>query len=147
MKVFAIPLSRFMFTKVKRMFIGMVPSLVGKNRVRFSPFQSASQIFGAANLVLSSSLPFFRSLYFHKATRLYLQRNSFTSVCWIRLSEKFIWFSQFKGGRSASVAANAGVSDRLFKRHGRWWKTDQAKDGYIKDKLESLLSGYKSLHI
>ena len=32
----------------------------------------------------------------------------------------------------ASAAANAGVSDRLFKRHGRW-KTDRAKDGYIKD--------------
>ena len=28
----------------------------------------------------------------------------------------------------ASAAANAGVSDLLFKRHGRW-KTDQAKDG------------------
>ena len=38
------------------------------------------------------------------------------------------------------MAANAGVSDRLFKHHGRSWKTDQAKDGYIKDKLESLLS-------
>ena len=80
--VFAILLSRFMLTKVKRMFIGMVPSLVGKNRVRFLPFQSASQIrFSAANLDLSSSLPVFCSLYFHKATRLYLQRNSFTSVC------------------------------------------------------------------
>ena len=40
---------------------------------------------------------------------------------------------------AASAAANAGVSDRLFKRHGRW-RTDQAKDGYIKASLESLLS-------
>ena len=45
----------------------------------------------------------------------------------------------------ASAAANAGVSDRLFKRHGRW-RTDRAKDGYIKDSLESLLSVSKSLH-
>ena len=46
------------------------------------------------------------------------------------------------------MAANAGVSDRLFKfQGGRWWKTDQAKGGYIKDKLESLLSVYKSLLI
>ena len=44
----------------------------------------------------------------------------------------------------ASVAANAGVSDRLFKRHGRW-KTDRAKDGYIKDNLEVLLSVSRSL--
>ena len=32
----------------------------------------------------------------------------------------------------ATVAANADVPDRLFKRHGRW-KSDSAKDGYIKD--------------
>ena len=37
--------------------------------------------------------------------------------------------------------ANGLVSDQLFKRHVRW-KTDQAKDGYIKDKLESLLNVY-----
>ena len=46
----------------------------------------------------------------------------------------------------ASEAANAGVGDRLFKRHGRW-KSDQAKDGYIKDNLDSLLSVSKSLHL
>ena len=32
----------------------------------------------------------------------------------------------------ATAAANAGVSDRLFKRHGRW-KSEDAKDGYVKD--------------
>ena len=46
------------------------------------------------------------------------------------------------GGTSA--AANAGVGGRLFKRHGRW-KTDRAKDGYLKDNLESLLSVSRSL--
>ena len=44
------------------------------------------------------------------------------------------------------MAANADVSNRLFKRHGRW-KTDQAKDGQNKDKLEPLLAVSKSLHI
>ena len=39
----------------------------------------------------------------------------------------------------ASLAAYNGVSDKLFKRHGRW-KSDRAKDGYIEDSLESLLS-------
>ena len=39
----------------------------------------------------------------------------------------------------ASAAANARVPDRLFKRHGRW-KSDKAKDGYIKDSVHSLLS-------
>ena len=49
----------------------------------------------------------------------------------------FLWINGRQGG--ASAAANAGVSDRLFKRHGRW-RTDRAKDGYIKASLESLRS-------
>ena len=38
----------------------------------------------------------------------------------------------------ASAAANAGITDRMFKRHGRW-KSETAKDGYVKDSLESRL--------
>ena len=39
----------------------------------------------------------------------------------------------------ATAAANAGVPDRLFKRHGRW-RSENAKDGYVKDSLTSRLS-------
>ena len=39
----------------------------------------------------------------------------------------------------ATVAANAGVPDRLFKRHGRW-RSENAKDGYVNDSLCSRLS-------
>ncbi|CAH3190544.1 unnamed protein product, partial [Porites lobata] len=46
----------------------------------------------------------------------------------------------------ASAAANARAPDRLFKRHGRW-KSDKAKDGYIKDSVHSLLSVSLSLGI
>ena len=46
----------------------------------------------------------------------------------------------------ASAAANAHITDRLFKRHGRW-KSDKAKDGYIKDNIASLLSVSLSLGI
>ena len=35
----------------------------------------------------------------------------------------------------ATAAANNGVPDRLFKRHGRW-KSDSAKDGYVEDLME-----------
>ena len=38
----------------------------------------------------------------------------------------------------ASAAANAGVADRLFQRHGRW-KSVSAKNGYIDHNLESRL--------
>ena len=44
----------------------------------------------------------------------------------------------------ASAAANAGVPDRWFKRHGRWL-SENAKDGYIKDKLEDRLSVSRNL--
>jgi len=35
----------------------------------------------------------------------------------------------------ATLAANSGVRDRLFKRHGRW-KSENAKDGYVVLKLD-----------
>ena len=38
----------------------------------------------------------------------------------------------------ATAAANAKVPDRLFKRHGRW-RSENAKDGYVKDDVESKL--------
>ena len=44
----------------------------------------------------------------------------------------------------ATLAANQGVPDRLFKRHGRW-KSDKAKDGYIEDDVKKLLSVTKNL--
>ena len=48
------------------------------------------------------------------------------------------------GGGGASVAANAGVPDRMFKRHGRW-HSENAKDGYIKDSLDSRLQVSKKI--
>ena len=48
-----------------------------------------------------------------------------------------------RSGRASLVEYN-GVSDRLFKRHGRW-KSDREKDGYIEDSLESLLPVSKNL--
>ena len=46
----------------------------------------------------------------------------------------------------ATAAANAGVPDRLFKRHGRW-RSESAKDGYVKDSVERRLDVSKSLGI
>lgn len=44
----------------------------------------------------------------------------------------------------ATAAANAEINDRLFKRHGRW-RSENAKDGYVKDSLERRLRVSKSL--
>jgi len=46
----------------------------------------------------------------------------------------------------ATKAANAGVPDRLFKRHGHW-KSENAKDGYIDDSVEHRLSVTKQLSL
>ena len=43
----------------------------------------------------------------------------------------------------AIAAANPGVNDKPFKRHGRW-RTDKAKDRYVKDNLDVLLLVSKS---
>ena len=53
-------------------------------------------------------------------------------------------FGLHAGG--ASAAANAGVADRLFKRHGRW-RSESAKDGYIKDSERALMSVSKRLNL
>ena len=45
---------------------------------------------------------------------------------------KYGLHSRRSGG--ATAAANAGVPDRWFKRHGRW-RSENAKDGYVKDSL------------
>ncbi|XP_066915915.1 integrase/recombinase xerD homolog [Clytia hemisphaerica] len=44
----------------------------------------------------------------------------------------------------ASAAANNGVSDRLISKHGRW-KSEKARDGYIKDSMATRMSISKSL--
>lgn len=63
----------------------------------------------------------------------------------IGLSRRDYGLHSLRAG-GASAAANAQVTDRLFKRHGRW-KSDKAKDGYIKDNILSLLSVSLSLGI
>ena len=51
---------------------------------------------------------------------------------------------------SASIVLDQGalppLRTRMLKRHGRW-RLDKAKDGYVKDNLEALLSVSKSLEI
>ena len=59
-------------------------------------------------------------------------------------ASKFGLHSLRAGG--ATAAANAGVADRLFKRHGRW-RSESAKDGYVDDSSDARLSVSKSLKL
>jgi len=52
-------------------------------------------------------------------------------------SEEFGSHSSRAGG--ATAAANAGVPDNLFKKHGRW-RLENAKDSYVEDSMDSQLS-------
>ena len=49
----------------------------------------------------------------------------------------------FRSGE-AYKAANSGVNNSVFQRHGRW-KSVSAKDGYVKDDIASRISVSKSL--
>jgi integrase len=46
----------------------------------------------------------------------------------------------------ATLAASSGIPDRMFKRHGRW-RSETAKDGYVKDTLEARLSVTKGMEL
>ena len=55
----------------------------------------------------------------------------------IRLPRNKFGLPSLRSG-GATSAANIGVKDRLFKKHGRW-KSEKAKDGYIKHNIRELL--------
>ena len=55
----------------------------------------------------------------------------------VGLPRKIFGLHSLRAG-GATAAANAGIPDRLFKRHGRW-RSETAKDGYVKDNVDSLL--------
>ena len=61
----------------------------------------------------------------------------------IGLDPKLFGTHSLRSG-GATDAANAGVPDRLFKKHGRW-RSEGAKDGYVKDNVRQLLRVSQSL--
>ncbi|XP_071093338.1 integrase/recombinase xerD homolog [Haliotis cracherodii] len=104
----------------------------------------------AGNVAETSNEYIFRQLSFCKSVQKYVLKGqkplSYTRAREIFI-EKFkligedvkkVGLHSFRSG-GATAAANAGVTDRLFKRHGRW-ASDKAKDGDIKDNVSELLS-------
>jgi hypothetical protein len=67
------------------------------------------------------------------------------AVSAIGLDKTLLGLHSLRSG-GASQAANNNVTDRLFKAHGRW-RSENAKDGYVKDSLLSKLSVTKLLSI
>jgi pyocin large subunit-like protein len=54
------------------------------------------------------------------------------------LNKKYFGLPSLRSG-GATAAAAAKVEDRLFKKHGRW-RTDKAKDEYVKENISERLS-------
>ena len=63
----------------------------------------------------------------------------------IGLNKKRYGLHSFRRG-GATYSARKGTKDRLFKRHGRW-KSENAKDGYISESLNAILSISQNLGI
>ena len=117
------------------------------------PVKALEDYISAAQINLSEDLPLFRALATPRAKdKVRSQGISYTrarelikdAFRHITDVSKISVHSLRAGG--ATSAANAGIADRLFKRHGRW-ASENAKDGYVKDDFDSRLSVTKSLGI
>ena len=73
-------------------------------------------------------------------------RDSFIGDCLdMELDRKLFGIHSFRRG-GATHACRTGVNDRLFKNHGRW-RSENAKDGYVSEDLETKLSVTRNLGI
>ena len=126
--------------------------LVARTASPTCPVAMLEQYFKLGGLSHSSTLSLFRGI---TQTKQGERLRASGSLSYTRMRElflaklgvdssKFGLHSLRAGG--ASAAANAGVADRLFKRHGRW-RSESAKDGYVKDSERALMSVTKSLNL
>lgn len=127
--------------------------VIARTRTELCPVAMLSRYIGLANITGDPDKFLFRGLVnTNSGARLRAGGSlSYTRVRELVLEKlarlgldksKFGLHSLRSGG--ASAAANAGVPDRWFKRHGRW-RSENAKDGYVKDKLDSRLEVSRNL--
>lgn len=129
---------------------------IAKTNSNLCPVQCLQDYGSLAGMQLNSDLFIFRSLrYFKKSNTHKLARSnkslSYTCIRELILNalkevgedpSKFGVHSLRSGG--ATAAANLDIPDRLFKAHGRW-RSETAKNGYIQDNIEKVLSVSKKL--
>ena len=125
-------------------------SVIAKTGNELCPVANLSRYLIAAGIDSDSEKYIFRAVNFCKSENDYKIKSSDCSLSYSTVQDtikdllrkigldavKFGVHSLRSGG--ATAAAASGVSDRLFKRHGRW-KSDLAKDGYVKPYLSEQL--------
>lgn len=105
----------------------------------------------AAGLLDISDQFIFRAVIFCRKTKTHILKPLNKALSYTRTRELFIeklsalgidpkkfGLHSFRSG-AATISANLGTEDRLWKKHGRW-RSDVAKDGYVKDTLKDRLS-------
>ena len=136
---------RILSSKTDQYRDGASVVIAGAGMSKICPMARLRQYINLANIDITSTERLFRAITRSSNGERLRQSGtiSYTRIREIVLGKfrqlgydasKFGLHSFRSGG--ASLAANAGVPDRLFKRHGRW-RSENAKDGYIKDSLES----------
>ena len=127
--------------------------IIARTDLPTCPVNALEDYISVAQINLSEDLPLFRVLATPRSKeKLGNQGNSYRRAREL-IKNVFrditdvskISVHSLRAGR-ASSAANAGIADRLFKRHGLW-ASENAKDGYVKDDFNSRLSATKSLGI
>jgi len=126
---------------------------IARSDLETCPVKALEQYIAAAEIDLSEDLPLFRALLSPRCTSKVRRQGLSYSRAREIVKDAFkditdvscISLHSLRAG-GATAAANAGIADRLFKRHGRW-QSENAKDGYVKDNVQSLLSVSKSLGI
>lgn len=119
------------------------------------PVAMLSRYLLLANISEGSNDYIFRPISYCSKSKTYRLRKSgilsYTTAREILLSalssiglekSRYCLHSLRSGGVTA--AASAGVDDRLFKKHGRW-KSDSAKDGYVKESISNRMTVSKQL--
>ena len=111
-----------------------------------------AQITDCSNKYVFRAMTYFRSKKLHKlrsadsclsyTTTREFMLNAFKAI---GLDESKLGTHSLRAG-GATAAANNSVCDRLFKKHGRWL-SEKAKDGYVVEGLEQILSVSLSLGI
>ena len=124
--------------------------VIARSGLSTCPVRALEQYISAAKIDLSKELPLFRSLVRCKDSKVrglsYTRARETVKEAFKDITDvsKIGVHSLRAGG--ATAAANAGIQDRMFKRHGRW-VSENAKDGYVKDNLNSRLLVSQALGI